>query len=307
MTDDTLALLFKHAQHAPWREILRYRWSVQHESALVLRDVEDVYHVLWGGRHRQDGTSDAGTGVQADSTEAGPEAPRLRNAYEAVFHVDVAHHGNTRALRIPHQYGPPEPVSLRVSWWVHDPAQVVRTQTTHGWNAVRRDLDLRLRDLEKTYAVDSQPLNADELAHHLVPPRQLGHCGISYEVTDTSSREADDELLLSGPDAGSFPYAWTATRREEYDFCLQAVRNGPVSLAALWLLRQPDQVRAVLDWSVGNKELIRDEVGWEDRVVGLLGSLSEEERQELSELLRDRLLALGRGVPRDQEAMQWPR
>ncbi len=307
MTDETMPLLFTHAPRAPWREILRYRWSAQHDSALVLRDVEGAYHVLWAGAQHREGASGAGTGIPADPTEAGPGAPRLRHAYEAAFRVDVAHHGNARALRIPHQYGPPEPVSLRVSWWVHDPAEVVRTQTTHGWNAVRRDLDLRLRDLEKTYAVDSQPLNADELAHHLAAPRQLGHCGISYEVTDTSSRESDDELLLSGPDAGSFPYTWTATRREEYDFCLQAVRNGPVSLAALWLLRQPDQVRAVLDWSVGNKDLIREEVGWEDRVVGLLSCLSEEERQELSELLRDRLLALGRRVPFDQEAMQRPR
>ena len=294
MTDETTPLLFTRAPRAPRREVLRYRWSVQHDSALVLRDVYGEYHVQWAGALRQEGGADRGGPA---GTEASPAAPRLRHAYEAAYRVDVAHHENTRALRIPHQYGPPEPVSLRVSWWVHDPVQVVRTRTTHGWNAVRRDLDLRLRDLEKTYAADGRPLHADELAHHLAVPREAGRCGITYEATDTSSREADDELLLSGPDLSSLPFTWTATRREEYDFCLQAVRNGPVSLAALWLLRRPEEVRAVLDWSVGNKNLIRDEVGWEDEVVGLLGCLSVEERQELSELLRDRLLALGRRVP----------
>ncbi|MBO8197764.1 hypothetical protein JW613_05535 [Streptomyces smyrnaeus] len=305
MTDDTMPLLFTQSPRAPWREILRYRWSAQHDRALVLEDVEGTYQVLWAGAPRQE--RGPNTGIPTDAVEAGPGSSRLRHAYQAAFHVDIAYHRNDRALRIPHQYGPPEPVSLRVSWWVHDPAQVVGTQTTHGWNAVRRDLDLRLRDLEKTYAVDSQAVKADELTHHLGAVRRMDHCGISYEVTGTSSREADDELLLSGPDAGSFPYTWTATRREEYDFCLQAVRNGPVSLAALWLLRQPDQVRAVLDWSVSNRNLIREEVGWEDQVVGLLSCLSVEERQELSELLRDRLLALGRRVPYDQDAVQWPR
>jgi len=300
MNDETPRPTFRRATRAPWREIVSYRWTNRQDSALVLREAAGAYHLLWAGQGAQEGSVAGGFGTSLDALEGGPPAPSLRHTYDAAFHVDVAAHEDMRAIRIPHQYGPPEPVSLRVAWWVHDPVEVVRTQTAHGWSAVRRDLDERLRGLEKAYAAESQALNADELAHHLAAPRRLDHCGITYEVGDTSSREADDELLLSGSDAANFPYAWTATRREEYDFCVQAVRSGPVSLAALWLLRQPDQVRAVLDWVVGNRGLVREEVGWEEQMVGLLGCLSKEERQELSDLMRDRLVALGRRVPPEQ-------
>ncbi|MBA0052659.1 hypothetical protein E0L36_17740 [Streptomyces sp. AJS327] len=298
MTDENPPPLFTPAPRAPWREVLRHRWSAPSDSALVLRDVDGQFHLLWAGAQRHDGGSASATPPGTVEAAAGP--PRVRHPYEAAFRVNVAHHANARALRVPHQYGPPEPVSLRVSWWVHDPVQVVRTHTTHGWSVVRRDLDRRLRDLERTWAANEQSLGADELAHHLATARTLDHYGLAYAVTDTSSREVDDELLLSGQDTGSFPFTWNVTRREEYDFCVQAVRSGPVALAALWLLRQPDQVSAVLDWSVGHRDLISEEVGWEEEMVGLLGHLSSEERHELSKLLRDRLLTLGRGVPGDQ-------
>jgi hypothetical protein len=302
---------FKRVSRAPWREILHYRWSAEQERALVLQDAEGDYHLLWPGRRYQERSHRAGfdghtsLGDSNLQTRQLPPSPRLGADYEGAFHVDVTEQQGIRAIRLPQQYGPPEPVTISVLWWVHDPVQVVSTQTTNGWNAVRGDLDQRLRHLEKTYAAESRRLDAAETWRNLSAPAKLDHIGITYEVTDVSSREADDELLLSEPDAGGVPYTWTNTRREEYDFCLQAVRSGPVSLAALWLLREPDQVRDVLDWSVNHRKLIQEEASWQDQMVGLLGSLSQEERQELSELLRDRLLTLGRKVPTGERAERW--
>lgn len=299
--NESLRTTFQRASRAPWREILHYRWSVQQDRALVLRNTDGAYHLIWPGHLPHEANAPQ---FGLDGQEQLPP-PRLGGHYEAAFHVHVTEETGRRDIRLPQQYGPPEPVAIRVLWWVHDPVRVVSTQTTYGWNAVRRDLDERLRDLEKTYAAESRRLDATETWRNLSAPVRLDQCGITYEVTEVTSREADDELLLSGAEGGSFPYTWTTTRREEYDFCLQAVRSGPVSLAALWLLREPDQVRHVLDWSVSHRHLVQQETGWQDQMAGLLSSLSDEERQELSELLRDRLLALGRGVPMGEETDRW--
>lgn len=78
--------------------------------------------------------------------------------------------------------------------------------------------------------------------------------------------------------------------------------NGPVSLAGLCLVRYPDQVSQVLAWSVRNPGLVREETDWQEEMAGLLGKLTPQEQQELSELLRDRLVSLGRHVPSPRRA-----
>ncbi|MCP9974030.1 hypothetical protein [Streptomyces somaliensis] len=276
------------APRAPWREILRQRWSGRRDRALVLVASDGAHHVLGCGGHG------AGTAGEAST-------PSLFGGYGSAFHVDLAERAATRAVTLTTPHGT-EPVDMRLLWWVHDPAQVVRTWTTDGWDAVRRDLDRRLRDLEEAGEPDGRDLGATEMVRHLEPSYVLDDIGLTYRVTDVRARDAEGELRLGRTGTAEVPFAWTADRREEYRFCLQAVRDGPVSLAALWLLRHPDQVSQVLDWSVRNQGLIRQETTWQDEVAGLLGKLSDEERRELSELLRDRLHALGRRVPKQQDA-----
>jgi hypothetical protein len=37
----------------------------------------------------------------------------------------------------------------RVLWWVHDPAQAVRSRTAYGWDLVRKNLDRCLHQLDE--------------------------------------------------------------------------------------------------------------------------------------------------------------
>ncbi|MFF9490244.1 hypothetical protein [Streptomyces sp. NPDC014676] len=288
MTTERNRPVCTRATHAPWREILRQRWSGRRDRALVLVAANGVHHVLSSSEHSAETTDDA-------------LAPSLFGRYKRAFRVDLTERPATQAISLAAPYGT-ESMNLRLLWWVHDPVQVVRTRTADSWDAVRRDLTQRLHHLEDTYEADGQGLSASVLMHHLAEPYVLDEAGLTYRVTDIQARDTEGELRLGRASTTEAPFAWNHERREEYQFCLQAVRSGPVSLAALWLLRHPDQVSQVLDWSVRNQNLIRQETTWQDEMAGLLGKLSDEERQELSELLRDRLHSLGRRVPKQQDA-----
>ncbi|MGW5939328.1 hypothetical protein ACWIG3_03505 [Streptomyces celluloflavus] len=305
MTTESTEPAYTLATHAPWREILRQRWSGRRDRALVLRGRDGRHHVLWPRRRHsvEQASFSAGYGDDDQVTVVRETATalRLRGDHECAFHVPLAEHQATRAVRLPDEYGP-EPVNVRVLWWVHDPAQVVRTQTGYGWDAVRKDLDRRLRELEHAYASAQQPLRAADVAQQLALPQELPECGLTYRVTDVRARDADGELLLVPSAGGGFPDVWNANRREEYDFCLQAVRSGPASLAALWLMLHPNQVPDVLTWVAGNQSLVREEPNWQGEMAGLLGKLTEQEQLELSKILRDRLVSLGRRVPTQKES-----
>ncbi|KPC61166.1 hypothetical protein [Streptomyces chattanoogensis] len=300
MTAEQAQPLYTPATHAPWREILRHRWSGRHDRALVLSSPDGEHEVLWPRRRGRRGRSPYDTAEDEAVAMWDPAARKLRGGYDRAYHVSLAERPATRAVRLRDEYGP-EPVEVRLQWWVHDPAQVVRARTGDGWDAVRKDLDGRLRDLESAYASAGRPLGAAEVQERLAGAQELADCGLTYRVTDVRSRDADGELLLAPAGGGGLPHAWTASRREEYDFCLQAVRGGPASLAALWLLRHPDQVPDVLNWVAGNQGLVREEPNWQDEMAGLLRKLTEEEQGELSKVLRDRLVSLGRRVPPQSE------
>lgn len=288
MTTERNRPVCTRATHAPWREILGQRWSGRRDRALVLVAASGDHHVLSAGER--------GAGAADDAP-----APSLFGGYNGAFYVDLAERPATQGVTLATPYGT-EPVDVRLLWWVHDPAQVVRIRLTDGWDAVRRDLNRRLYQLEETCEAEGQGLSASTMMQNLAASYALDEAGLTYRVTEVQARDEEGELRLGRAGATEAPFAWTADRREEYRFCLEAVRNGPVSLAALWLLRHPDQVSQVLDWSVHNQSLIRQETTWQDEMAGLLGKLSEEERGELSELLRDRLHALGRRVPKQQDA-----
>ncbi|MET9292276.1 hypothetical protein [Streptomyces sp. NPDC003077] len=296
MTTGTPPPVYVSAPHAPWREILKQHWSGRRDRALVLRDRSGGYHVLGTRRrHSTDPLSEADFDG-AGGPEGAEKGTRLPAGYEAAFHVRMGEQSGTRGVELPTVYGT-EPVDVRVLWWVHDPVRVVRTGTANGWDVVRHALDRQLRHLDEAGATEGRGFGAPEVMLHLSAPQRLEASGLTYRVTDVSAREAGDVLRLGQGADADLPFSWTPERRREYEFCLQAVRGGPASLAALWLLRHPDQVSQVLDWSVNHQSLVRGEASWQDQVAGLLGRLTDPERVELSEMLRDRLVALGRRVP----------
>ncbi|MBU7597405.1 hypothetical protein JGS22_007105 [Streptomyces sp. P38-E01] len=301
MTTETTKPLYSRAVHAPWREILRQRWSGRQDRALVLRDSAGVHHLAGPGRgHRSAPRAVAFEATEAVAEPVGAATDRMRlRGYDAAFHVRLDEQPATRPVAVPTRYGT-ESMDVHVLWWAHDPVQVVRSNTTHGWLVVRRALGRRLRHLWREHAASGQAFGVPAMMQNLAAPDELPECGLSYRVADISAREDDSELMLGEPSTAGLPYSWTDKSREEYEFCKQAVWDGPVSLVALWLVRHPEQVSQVLDWTVGHADLIRGETSWQDEVAGLLGALTSQERKELSELLRDRLGSLGRRVPEQQ-------
>ncbi|MEU3312586.1 hypothetical protein ABZ743_07980 [Streptomyces sp. NPDC006662] len=290
MSDDPSERLYSRAARAPWREILRHRWSATRDHSLVLRDDSGKYFVLG----RRGDPEDTG-GYIPLLDEAG--TPGVGGSYAEAFHVDATEHVDTQAVGLPTVYGT-ESVDLWVSWWVHDPARVVRTKTLHGWHTVRAHLTRSLRYLAEAQDTAGNGLGAPEVMQHLGVAQRVEEAGLSYRVFDVRLRDVGEELLLGQPEDAGVRYSWTASRRGEYEFCLQALHAGPVSLAALWLLRHPDQVRQVLDWSVDHQDLLSPpRTDWQEELASLLGTLSEQERKEISYLLRDRISVLGRQVP----------
>ncbi|MFI5527262.1 hypothetical protein ACIA8O_01775 [Kitasatospora sp. NPDC051853] len=273
---------YVRAKRAPWQAWAWHRFSGRRDRALVLTDRAGRLH-LAGGRGR------------VKSTESAPGRRPWPHRYA---HAHIVHLDERRAVRpvtLPTAYGS-EAVDLQVLWWVHDPVRVVASSTSQGWWPVRRDIDLRLRQVKEHYASTGHGFGADEVMQFLAAPYLIPNHGLAYRVTEVAARESAAELRLGG-EPGTLPQAWGEQLREEYEFCRVAVKDGPAALAALWLARKPDEVRDVLDWAVSHQELLRGETSWQDSVAGLLGKLTAQEQKELSGLLRDRLVALGRSVP----------
>lgn len=286
MTVDTDPPVYTQATRAPWREILSHRWSGRRDRALVLVDRQGLYHQLGKGS-----PGPVGPGM-ADGT-----AGRLGlRGFDRAYLVNLDERTDVRVVRLRTSYGL-QSLEVRFLWWVHDAARVVQTRTSQGVLPVRKDLDGRLHWFKEQYAASGARLGPEELAQNLAAPYVLSHYGLGYRVTDVCARERGDELRLGEPEATDVPFDWTVKSEEEYDFCRRQVQNGPVALAALWLARKPDEVREVLDWVVNHADLLRGETTWQDRLALMLGTLTAQEQEELSKLLRDRLVALGRQVP----------
>ncbi|PCG83161.1 hypothetical protein CIB93_25865 [Streptomyces sp. WZ.A104] len=290
MNDQSNERLYYRASRPPWREILSHRWSAARDSSLVLRNADGDYFLLGAPGE----TEDTGAYVPLPDESA---APGIGGSYTDVFRVDVTEHVDIQAVGLPTVYGR-ESVELWVAWWVRDPVRVVRAQTLHGWHMVRAHLTSVLRHLTEAQESAGSGLGAPEIMQHLGVPQHLEETGLSYRVLDVRLRETGEELRLGQDEGDGVRYSWTTSRRGEYEFCLQALRAGPASLAALWLLRHPDQVRQVLDWAVDHERLlVPPRTDWQEELAALLGTLTDQERKEISYLLRDRLSALGRPVP----------
>ncbi|MET7639521.1 hypothetical protein [Streptomyces sp. NPDC005438] len=297
--------LYRLAPHSPWRELVRHRWSGRRDRALVLRDQMGTHYLCGAGRSEPRDLKALPDTDGYGGLERPDPKPRLFHRYQSAYHVDLGERSGTRNVALPTAAGT-ESLEIHYLWWVGDPVRVVRSGCAFGTQSVRADIDRRLRGLDQDRASQGRPLRIWEVTEELDGRLELEGPGLVYRVTDVRGLEAETELRLGPSGESGPPYSWTANRREDYTFCLRALRDGPASLAAMWLVRHPEQVSQVLDWSVSHGELLRGEPNWEDQVAGMLAALTQPEREELSRLLRDRLVALGRRVPGAKGATSGP-
>ncbi|MFB6713961.1 MULTISPECIES: hypothetical protein [unclassified Streptomyces] len=106
-------------------------------------------------------------------------------------------------------------------------------------------------------------------------PQVIDGFGLTYWFLDPPA------ALLPTPGIGAeptLPPGFGEAHREAYRFYREVVAGGPVGLAALWLLHQPEQARDVLDWTVTHRNLLSDRDGWERTLAATLQSLTPEDR-----------------------------
>ncbi|MFE4371852.1 hypothetical protein ACFRMN_27225 [Streptomyces sp. NPDC056835] len=106
-------------------------------------------------------------------------------------------------------------------------------------------------------------------------PQPIDGSGLTYWFLDPPA------ALLPTPGTGAepaLPSGFGEAHREAYRFYREVVAGGPVGLAALWLLHQPEQAKDVLDWTVTHRNLLSDKDSWEHTLAATLQSLAPEDR-----------------------------
>ncbi|WP_246150820.1 hypothetical protein [Streptomyces qinzhouensis] len=130
-------------------------------------------------------------------------------------------------------------------------------------------------------------------------PRRIDGAGLTYWFLDPPAGllpvPADPAELLLPPGFGE-------VHRESYRFYREVVAGGPVGLAALWLLHQPDQAREVLDWTVAHGDLLTERDGWERTLAATLQGLTKEDRGFVGVNLARLLTEVG--VPQGDEVLR---
>lgn len=106
-------------------------------------------------------------------------------------------------------------------------------------------------------------------------PRSIDGYGLTYWFLDPPAALLPTAGTGAGP---TLPPGFGEAHREAYRFYREVVAGGPVGLAALWLLHQPEQAREVLDWTVTHRNLIAGKDGWEHTLATALQSLTPEDR-----------------------------
>ncbi|MEU3461143.1 hypothetical protein ABZ721_14435 [Streptomyces sp. NPDC006733] len=205
------------------------------------------------------------------------------------------------AIDIPRR-PPKPPARYGVAWKVSDPVIAARNQITEE----------RARHLVAAHISENATLpgTADPLRK---PPPHLG----TTEVAPPGRAQAVDgsgliywfldppAALLPTPGTGAqplLPAGFGEAHREAYRFYREVVAGGPVGLAALWLLHQPEQAKEVLDWTVTHRDLLADRDSWERTLAATLQSLTPDDRSfvgvNLARLLSDV------GVPQGDEVLR---
>ncbi|GHB32735.1 hypothetical protein [Streptomyces chryseus] len=130
-------------------------------------------------------------------------------------------------------------------------------------------------------------------------PQVIDGFGLTYWFLDPPA------ALLPTPGTGAeptLPSGFGEAHREAYRFYREVVAGGPVGLAALWLLHQPEQAKDVLDWTVTHRNLLSDRDGWERALAATLQSLTPEDRGFVGVNLASVLSDVG--VPQGDEILR---
>ncbi|MCX5411271.1 hypothetical protein [Streptomyces sp. NBC_00059] len=200
------------------------------------------------------------------------------------------------------QRPPKPPARYGVAWKVSNPVVAARNGIT----------DERARRLVAGHISETAALPgaADPLRtppFHLATtefappgrPQVIDGSGLTYWFLDPP-----DALLptnRSGADP-VLPPGFGEAHREAYRFYREVVAGGPVGLAALWLLHQPEQAKDVLDWTVSHRDLLSDRDGWERTLAATLQSLTPEDRSFIGVNLARVLSDVG--VPQGEEILR---
>lgn len=223
---------------------------------------------------------------------------------ERTCEVDVAESGGAHGERPGSLRHPAHRMTrYQVAWQVDDPVAAARTRLTEAgaahWIA---------RDIEGHGAVPARYdlLKQPPPPYGTTPIEPYGQqylieaAGLSYRFLDALPQDRPAAPPGAGL-AAALPVAWGDAHREAYGFYREVVAGGPVGLAALWLLHQPEQAREVLDWTVSHRELLTDRDGWERTLAATLQGLTEEERSfvgvGIAQVLRDI------GLPQGEEVL----
>lgn len=173
---------------------------------------------------------------------------------------------------------PQAPAQHEVVWKVSDPVAAARAGLTEerAEQLVREHIDGQA----------SAPGTADPLRK---PPRHLATAAVAPPGQPLAIEGWGLTYWFLGPPAGLLPagggegppvlpVGFGEAHREAYRFYREVVSNGPVGLAALWLLHRPEEARDVLDWTVAHRDLLSDPQSWERSLAATLRSLTPEDR-----------------------------
>ncbi|WP_329384333.1 hypothetical protein [Streptomyces sp. NBC_01716] len=173
---------------------------------------------------------------------------------------------------------PKPPARYRVAWRISNPVVAARNRLTE-----ERARHLVARDISDSASL---PGPADPLRRppphfgttEIEPPgrpRVIDGFGLTYWFLDPPA------ALLPTPGTGAepaLPPGFGEAHREAYRFYREVIAGGPVGLAALWLLTQPEQAKDVLEWTVTHRNLLSDKDSWEHTLAATLQSLTPEDR-----------------------------
>ncbi|MFC8230655.1 hypothetical protein [Streptomyces sp. NPDC057287] len=273
---------------SPVWQLLRHHLSAPSDRALVfLADTED----------------DDGMLPPRSGDIWGYPRPTRRAVREGAFHsiVWVSLAEQRISVDVPRR-PPKSPARYGVSWRISNPVVAARSQITE--EQAQQLVASHINEHASLPGVPDPLRKAPPYfaTTEAVPPGQphpIHGSGLTYWFLDPPA------ALLPTPGSGSapaLPAGFGEAHREAYRFYREVVAGGPVGLAALWLLHQPDQAREVLDWTVAHRTLLSDPDSWEHTLAATLQSLTPEDRSfvgvNLARVLSDV------GVPQGDEVLR---
>ncbi|MGW7352204.1 hypothetical protein [Streptomyces sp. NPDC054784] len=196
---------------------------------------------------------------------------------------------------------PKPPARYGVAWRISNPVVAARNQVTeeraHQLIVSHISENATLPGVADPLRKPPSHLGTTEVAPP-GRPRVVDGSGLTYWFLDPPAAL----LPTSGTGAEpALPSGFGEAHREAYRFYREVVAGGPVGLAALWLLHQPEQARDVLDWTVGNRNLLSDKGSWEHTLAATLQSLTPEDRSFLGTSVARVLSDIG--IPQGDEIL----